>query len=155
MWTEAGFVTFGRQVLATLMVLGGMTVLDLGSRAQAAFCTNVVAPQSEATSGGASASDHDSLPIWPMSDGADHCLAKFLVAYTNFGSGGTGAPPTTSSTSGPSSVPALGSLNLLPDFDHISSERVRLLVYRTGLRFLFVSIFEPPRVTVSLFSLIG
>jgi hypothetical protein len=146
MWAEVGFVTFGRQVLATLMVLCGMTVLDIGSRAHAAFWTNVVAPQSGSSAAGASNNDHESQPSWPISEESQHRLTKYIVAYTNFGSGGASAPPTTSSTSGPSSVPAMGALNLLPDFDRISNERVRMLVHRTGLSSLLVSIFEPPRV---------
>jgi hypothetical protein len=147
MLTEVGSVTFGRQVLATLMVLCGLAVFDLGSRAQAAFSNNIVAPESW-SSGSATSIEHTSLPSWPMTEGAQLCFAKFLVAYTNFGSGGAGNPPTTSSTSGPSSVPALGSLNFLPDYDHISNDSVRTMVRRTGLSSLLVSIFEPPRSSV-------
>src|SRR5439155_1721268 len=100
---ERGVRLFGRQAVATLMVVFGLAMLDLGPRASAAFLPVVsLTPQVDTAAGGAAGSeapDTDREPqIWPPRS-ADVRLVQSALDGQPSPSGGAGS----SSSSSPGS----------------------------------------------------
>jgi hypothetical protein len=141
---------YGRQTVATLMVVLGLAMLDLGPRASAAFLPVVsLSPQIDAADVGTASSgtpDGDrNDQVWPPRSNEVRLVHAALAGHDAPSSGGAGSSSSSSFGSGHSSALLAGSFE-------VSSPalvaHLRTAAFSVSPQLLISSIFEPPRVGV-------
>jgi hypothetical protein len=140
---------FGRQVVATMMVVLGLAMLDLGPRASAAFLPVMsLTPNFDIAAGGTAGSEAPDtdreLQVWPPRS-ADVRLVESAVNGQQLPSGGAGSSSTSSSGFGHSTaLPA--SILEVPCESVVAHLQMAALSLCPQL--LISAIFEPPRVGI-------